>query len=116
MADCAPWDGPATTVYLTAAPGDSLRMPAPFLRLTVYRRVSGLPGSRFEWPAREQVAAGNRCMTEESCEVAGSGQIRFHAGQSDSLLAGEFELHFSDGSVEQGRFRAIWVARRILCG
>ena len=113
--DCAPWDGPAVTVFLTASPADSTSVPTPYLGLSTYRSPTEVEGRRFEWPAKEQVAGAYRCRAEGDCEASRLGYIRFDRSLPDGTLIGAFVAEFPRDTVEGG-FRATWVARRMFCG
>jgi hypothetical protein len=115
MRDCAPWDGPAVTVFLTASPADSTSVPTPYLGLSTYRSPTEVEGRRFEWPAKEQVAGAYRCRAEGDCEASRLGYIRFDRSLPDGTLIGAFVAEFPRDTVEGG-FRATWVARRMFCG
>jgi len=115
MRDCAPWDGPAVTVFLTATPADSTSVPTPFLGLSTYRSPTEVEGRRFEWPAKEQVAGAYRCRAEGDCEASRLGYIRFDRSLLDGTLIGGFVAQFPHDTVAGG-FKATWVARRVMCG
>ncbi len=115
MRDCAPWDGPAVTVFLTASPADSTSIPTPYLGLSTYRSPTEVEGRRFEWPAKEQVAGAYRCRAEGDCEASRLGYVRFDRSLPDGTLIGAFVAEFPHDTVAGG-FKATWVARRVMCG
>ena len=116
VADCAPWDGPAVTLYLTARPADSSGFPLPHLRISVWRDAHELPGHSFAWPADRQVGAAARCETPTDCRAASSGRVTFAAADPDSALSGSTELTFPGGTTTSGSFRAVWRKTRVMCG
>lgn len=116
-ADCAPWDGAATSVYLTASPADSTpSTPTPFLRLGVYHHLDGVRGAR--WPLGENGPDGAVavfCAAEAACVNAQSGWVEFAPGQSGPL-AGQYDVTFPDGSRRAGHFSAPVQEIAVLCG
>ena len=116
VADCAPWDGAATTIYLTANPVDSTDLPYPHLRVSIYHEVAALPGNSFEWPREARAGGAVRCASPTNCEPATSGRITFGSREADGSLRGTAELAFPGGTSLQGSFRASWREQRVLCG
>ena len=113
---CAPWDGPAVSVYLTPELSDSTASSYPQLRVSVYRSESALLGNTFSWPAKDQVGVGVRCVDSATCEAATTGRITFLRPAADSSLDGTTELTFPDGTTIRGAFRATWRPTRVMCG
>jgi hypothetical protein len=116
VADCAPWDGPAVTLYLTARAADSTDFPWPQLRISVWRGVATLSGQTFAWPANEQVGAATRCAAPDDCQLAAAARISFAPAADDSSLTGFAELTFPGGETLRGGFRAAWRRMRVMCG
>jgi hypothetical protein len=115
MRDCAPWDGPAVSVFLSLSPIESTSVRSPFLALSTYRAPTEVVGGRFEWPAKRQVAGAYRCRAGGECEASTLGYIRFDESLADGTLIGAFLAQFPHDTV-QGGFRAVWVERRLFCG
>jgi len=115
MRDCAPWDGPAVTVFLSASPIESTSVRNPFLALSTYRTPAEVVGGRFEWPGEKKVAGGYRRRAEGECEASTTGYVRFDQSLPDGTLIGAFVAQFPHDTV-QGGFRAGWVERRLFCG
>jgi len=107
QADCAPWDGAATSVYLTAEPLNAGQAsPLPVLRLSVYRGMSGVQGKR--WPLGEpgpDGAVAVYCALDAECAGATSGWIQFDSGPAGQL-SGQYSVIFPDGTRRAGQFRA----------
>ena len=116
-ADCAPWDGAATSVYLTASPADSTHStPTPFLRLGVYHHLDGVRGSR--WPLGENGPDGAVavfCVAASACVNAASGWIEF-AHRRAGPLTGQYDVTFPDGFRRAGHFSAPVQDIAVLCG
>jgi tryptophan-rich sensory protein len=116
-ADCAPWDGSATSFYLTNdASADSLPVTAPFLHIAVYDTPERL-GGRTVTLGRSEAGSGIAvwCQTESSCAQATSGTVEFDRFTPGAELTGSYLIAFPDGRVTAA-FRAAWYARRALCG
>lgn len=116
--DCAPWDGAATSVYLTSSPLDSgPAAPMPSLRLSVYRGLDAVRGQR--WPVGESGpdgAAAVFCASEAACVSAASGWIQFESGPTAGPLRGRYEVLFPDGTRRAGMFRAPVQDVVMMCG
>jgi len=112
-ADCAPWDGAATTVLLSDSPiSDSLA--GPYLSITVYRSMSEAGGrTRVDGRQADGMAA-RLCPREGPCLPADDGWAELTAG--DSTISGRYQLRFADGQKLAGQFSARIGNRRILCG
>jgi len=113
---CAPWDGPAVTIYLTPTLADSIAPGAAHLSISIWTSASELPGRSFSWPTDKQTGAGVRCARQGDCEAAAAGRVAFRPFAADSVLEGSFDLLFSDSTSERGGFRAAWRPRQELCG
>lgn len=116
VADCAPWDGPAVTIYLTARAADSTEFPWPQVRISVWRGLEALPGQSFTWPADQQIGAAARCADPNACQLATAAHITFGPAPNDTTLTGFAELTFAGDSTLRGGFRAAWRRTRVMCG
>ncbi len=127
MTDCAPWDGVATSIFLSAdtlgnaVPAGSEVVP-PFVRVSIYEAAVELPGRRFEIDGARSAGA-ERCERSGDCRVATGGWIRVRADATRERLAGDFELEFGpdpvsgrDADTLRGGFRAEWRQRSVMCG
>lgn len=116
VADCAPWDGPAVTIYLTARATDSTEFSWPQLRISVWRAVADLPGQTFSWPTEQQIGAAVRCADPDTCEPATAARVSFLSAADDTTLMGVAELTFAGATRVHGGFRAPWRRTRVMCG
>ena len=116
MRDCAPWDGPAIAIVLTAHALDSLKAVHPLVRVMIYPRGESMTGHTYRWPSDPEMAAGNRCVSEDSCEMATAGQITLGTVRLDTAMVGQVRLQFASGDEIAGGFRAVWLQRRVPCG
>jgi benzodiazapine receptor len=116
-ADCAPWDGAATSIYLSEV-GDAVRLPppAPYLHIIIYEdgeRLSGLHVTLGGQDAGSGTAV--RCQADDQCSAANAGTVEFGRAEADGTLLGKYGLEFADGPVS-GTFRATWTRRTAMCG
>lgn len=115
--DCAPWDGRATTIYLSAANGSDAVPPAPpYLQITLYESRAELAGGRVRLG---QLAAGSgiavRCTGERNCTSSSTGEVTIDQAPPEGALTGSYRVELN-GETLTGRFRALWRPRSILCG
>lgn len=112
-ADCAPWDGAATSIYLSRSADPSS---PPELQLVVYLSVEGLPGRRIEL-GRQEAGSGIalHCESPSACTTSSAGIVEFSSPAEAGVLAGAYRVEFDDGVVA-GTFRATWSKRVALCG
>ena len=116
MADCAPWDGPATTVYLTKVPYSD-EMPTPYLRLALYHGINEVAGQRWAVGAgHEQDGLPSLCPAAGACVNARSGWIAFEDRTAEAPLEGSYDLTFENGQRLAGSFVAPVLERLALCG
>lgn len=114
--DCAPWDGPAVTIYLMTAAGDSVPPTGRHLQISLFIALDHLPGQRLSWP--DDTRKGNlfECGSIESCRPIPEGRVRISKVSKDNTVWGEVHLLTAAGDTIQGGFRARWRPRRIFCG
>jgi len=112
-ADCAPWDGAATTILLSEAPlSDSLS--GPYLSISVYRSVTAVGGRTRVEGAHDNSMAARLCPGDGPCTPADDGWVDLTAG--DSGIIGRYQLRFTDGASLTGSFSARIRNQRVLCG
>ncbi len=116
-ADCAPWDGSATSIYLSESPdADLLPPPPPYLQLIIYEPRARLASRRIEF-GRVEGGSGIavRCQAGGGCATSNRGTVAFDASEPDGTLRGSYRLTFS-GDTVAGTFRARWSTRAAICG
>ncbi len=117
VADCAPWDGAAASIFLTDAPEGA---PAghPSLRLTVYHDLQSVAGARWEvGPSEPDAAQAVLCEQEgEACILATEGWVDFERRRGNEPLRGQYEVKLPDGRRLAGSFSAPVRESRALCG
>lgn len=115
-ADCAPWDGMATSVFMTDAPEDSTP-PYPLLRISVYHDLESVSGARWiVGESKPDAAAGVMCPAQGACIGAIGGWVYFERTAGTGVLRGSYELTMPDGSRLTGSFVAPVKDTRALCG
>ncbi len=115
-ADCAPWDGAATSVILTGTAADSTA-PYPMLRLTVYHDLSTVSAARWVVGRSESDAAAPvYCPAAGACLSATAGWVVFAPRAPDGALVGRYDVTFTDGRRLHGSFRAPVQTTRTICG
>lgn len=110
-ADCAPFDGPATSIYLIPEGADSAgplsgEASAPHIRISIYRDIGEIGGQTFEIEAA--VTDAVRCSGGTPCESATGGRVRVDEAGREDGVAGEVHLEFETGGPVSGSFDAPW--------
>ena len=115
--DCAPWDGPAVSLYLARERGGSPFAPGlPYLRVTLYASSSiGLhEGERLRFEPGTQGDA-QYCRSTDDCDGATGVGIEF-SGVEREVLEGRLEVLFGERPPIRGAFRAGRMPFQALCG
>jgi hypothetical protein len=111
---CAPTDALALDFYFTAEKSECGKYSEPLVKISIWK---DLPKSApYSIDLRATEAAAIRCLKPGACEAATSGSLRLDKFINDKSSAGEYELHFKDGSVEKGKFDATWCHLKFVCG
>ena len=116
-ADCAPWDGAATSVYLSDGPGaGALPPPAPYLHIALYDTPERLAGKTVTL-GRSEEGSGIAvwCLYDTSCSPASSGTVEIGPRSSGDGITGSYLISFPDRSI-RAEFRVTWQPRQVLCG
>jgi hypothetical protein len=115
-ADCAPWDGAATSVYMSDGPEDSLAA-YPFLRISVYHDLSSVAGARWAIGGSGQDgASGVLCAPGSTCASATGGWVEFDGAPAGGPLRGRYQLTMPDGHRLTGSFSAPVRQTAVMCG
>lgn len=116
-ADCAPWDGAATSIFVSSATSLELLPPAPpYLQLVIYEPGARLDERRIELGRMEGGSGiAVRCQPGGECATSNRGIIDFHAPDPGGALLGDYLITFSDDTM-RGSFRARWSSRAAICG
>jgi len=111
---CAPTDALALDFYFTTNKSECGKYAEPFMKISIWKN---LPKSApYSIDLRGGESMGIRCLRPGACEVAISGSLHLEKFSNEKSVAGEYELHFKDGSVEKGRFDAAFCLMKFVCG
>lgn len=116
QSSCAPWDGPAIVVTLTAEPAQCKQTSGPYIDIGVWRGLPIHSGQEVKFGAGSDAGFASRCAKAGDCERAESGTIVFETYHERSGATGRYELHFKGGKTLSGRFDVKWCENRIVCG
>ena len=111
---CAPTDALALDFYFTAERSECGKISEPYVKIAIWKNLPKSAPYSIEVRATE--AGAIRCLRSGACEAAISGSMRLDKFIEEKISAGEYELHFRDGSVEKGSFDATWCHLRFVCG
>ena len=111
---CAPTDALALDFYFTADQSECGKISEPFVKISIWKNLPKSAPYSIELRATEVGAI--RCLKTGACEAATSGNLHLDKFIEEKMSAGEYELHFRDGSVEKGSFDATWCHIRVVCG
>lgn len=115
---CGPADGSALEFYFTVKEAECGKYGEPFVMVSI---IADLPKSAprdysIGSDGRVALALASRCLKPGQCEGATSGSLHLGKFVGHQGASGEYELRFRDGSVEKGRFDAVWCYVRLECG
>ena len=114
-ASCAPWDGPAIDIRLTAEAAQCKDVTGPYLDMGVWRGVPIHAGQVVKLSSSsENEGFASKCTKVGDCERAQSGTITFDTYKDGSGATGHYELHFKSGDVSD-KFDAKWCEERVVC-
>ena len=113
---CAPWDGPAIGITLTAEPSQCERIKGPYISMGVWRGLPIHAGQTVKFGSGSDAGFGSRCAKEGDCQRAESGTIVFDKYEEGAGARGNYELHFKGGETVKGNFDVQWCKTRAICG
>jgi len=117
QSSCAPWDGPAVQITLTAETPQCDRAPSgPYISMGVWRGFPLHDGQVVTFGSGSDNGFASRCAKDNDCQRAESGTIMFEKYNEDSRVLGHYELHFKGGETVSGRFDVAWCKTRVICG
>ena len=113
--DCGPTDGEAVSIFLTAAPMQSLNPSAPYLRATVLQSVNAVSGRSWSvgWGSAEGYATFYSAATV--FQFATSGTVTVTSVSANSV-EGTADVSFPNADRIRGSFKATWIPNSGLCG
>ncbi len=115
-AGCGPTDGPAIELELSATP-QSRPLNPPYIRLAIYQSRAEAAGRSWSFEAPFLTGFAAYCATENACEGATKGRVRFDSNKALNTQGGEVDLSFPVRGRIRGRFVAEWrTGGNPLCG
>ena len=97
---CAPWDGPAVTLFLADHPPGTGYPTPPYSSISIYKSVSGIEGRSFEVsPTTQSIGIGQVCPAEGRCAPSGRASLRFGHMAADSTIEVRYYLEESPGGA-----------------
>ena len=113
---CGPTDGAAVTIYLSATPVESLELPAPYVRLAIFRPLDALVGRSWSLAGDDSEGAGWFHPTTTTYELVSTGTVRVTSVADDSTVEGTVDVRFPGTGRIRGGFTAPWIHSTALCG
>jgi hypothetical protein len=114
---CAPWDGPAVSLFLTDSPAVSTYPAPPYRSITIYRDVSEVLGEQFEVTAiTQQVGIAQDCASAGRCTPVVGAAVRFGGLGADSTILVTYRFQRAGGGVQSGIVKARLYPQARLCG
>jgi hypothetical protein len=105
----APWDGPATQLYLAENPMAEHRPAAPCLSVRIYKLVTDLSKQRLRLEEKESRLGGVQWLKKEGQTAPVQWvEVEFDAIQEGQPVTGTYEVAFPDGTRQRGQFKAAW--------
>ncbi len=105
----APWDGPATQLFLAEKPLDERNPVGPHVSIRVYKSPGALSNQRLRLEGKESRQGVALWVSEggSSAPLAWA-EIDFQEVREGRGVTGTYDVAFPDGARERGRFQAIW--------
>jgi hypothetical protein len=105
----APWDGAAVQFSLSETPLVEKKTPGPHVSIRIYQSASELSKQRIRLEGKESRAGSAQWVQQGGQATPLSwAEIDFEEIQEGKPVRGTYDLTFSDGKRERGRFEAAW--------
>jgi hypothetical protein len=105
----APWDGPATQIFLSEKPLDEDNPAEPRVSIRVYKGPSGLSNQRLRLAGKESREGLAVWIDREGRSTPlSAAAIEVEEVVDRAPVTGKYEVTFPDGKQERGRFKATW--------
>jgi hypothetical protein len=112
--DCGPADGPALTFRFTQKDSKCEKYEEPFIVISIVDNLPTFAPQDYRI-GPGSMALARRCLRPGQCEAATSGTLHLAKLSNGKSASGKYELHFRDGSIEEGSFDAVWCAMTLIC-
>ena len=113
---CAPNDGPAVALLLSASPIVSLSPTGPYVAVNVWEPLGALAGQSLSVASGASLGFGVYYKTAGINEGASEGTLTVTSVAADSTVTGIVDLTFPTSGHVSGPFTAKWIPRTFLCG
>ena len=113
---CAPNDGPAVTIYLSAAAAGTLEPSTPYLRIAVWQPLNALSGRSWSLASTSAEGAAWYYATAMGFESATRGNVTVTSVSATNRVRGIVDVTFPSAGRIRGGFDAIWMPQTLLCG
>jgi hypothetical protein len=112
--DCGPADGPALTFRFTVKDSICGKYEEPYIVISIIENLPTFAPQDYPIGTGSKVSA-RRCLRPGQCEAVTSGTLHLAKFSKGKSVSGKYELHFRDGSVEEGSFDAVWCVMTFIC-
>ena len=112
---CAPNDGPAVSIYLTALLEDTLEPSKPYVRIAVWQPLDSLVGRSWVLAPSSEDGSAWYHATAVDFESATNGRLTV-TSFSLERVRGTVDVTFPDAGRIRGAFEATWIPQAELCG
>jgi hypothetical protein len=107
---CAPWDGPAFTVFISLNDGNSMQV-------FIWQAADIPVPVTFAFPDQTgQVGFAYIGPIHEPLQQEQSGKVSFKRVEKDMPVEGEFDFRTENGKRFIGKFKAEWDNAIVMCG
>lgn len=113
---CGPADGPAVSVYLAAAPIESLEPSPPYVRIDVWQTLEQIAGRSWNLTATSEEGGALYFRTATDHETVTSGHLTVTGVAEDNTITGSVDVVFPTAGRIRTEFSAPWIPSSMLCG
>ena len=107
---CAPWDGPAFTVFISLNDGN-------IMQIFIWQAADIPVPVTFAFPDQTgQLGFAYIGPINEPLQQEQSGEVSFTRVEEGMPVEGEFNFETENGKQFRGRFKAEWVKEPAMCG
>jgi hypothetical protein len=104
----APWDGPATQIFLSEKPMEENKLGEPHVAFIVYTSANGLSFKRHRLEGNDRKKGTANWVERDGKATPISVEIHFEDVREDAPVRGRYDVAFPDGRRERGHFQAKW--------
>ena len=116
QSQCAPWDGPAIGIILSAHETRCGEQTYPSLKVSINRDLPSHAPKLYNLKPGLDAVVASYCPVQDECQVIQSGTLKFESYRAGKNASGSYNLIAPDGKIFKGTFRASWCVNKMLCG